>query len=308
MRLGSGTVSHPPVRRLAERRTFRASAALLCLLIVLGVAGSAAADTAGKNGAGADSAPQQDAVQSAVGSDQIQHEKPGPNAGQQSPYGTSDSGGDSGGAGGDQQRTRDSLQQSESDPEIQHDRPAEKPQEPTKRWTLHPPDLGWLAYAILGVIAVALILVLVRYLHFRGGSGGAAAAAQKAGPKITAAPRAPAAEPEPERDRTFDEADALAAKGAFTEAVHHLLLIVQARLRPRVENGFQVSLTSREFLRRAKLPGDAATAFATLVAAVEISLFGMQAANAAVYQHCRDQSRRVLDGAATASSAVTAEA
>jgi hypothetical protein len=109
-----------------------------------------------------------------------------------------------------------------------------------------------------------------------------------------------AAAPEPERDRTFDEVDALAESGAFTEAVHRLLLLVQERLRSRIEHGLQVSLTSREILRRARLQGDGATAFATLVAAVEISLFGMRAANAATYALCRENSRRVLAAATEA--------
>ena len=101
-----------------------------------------------------------------------------------------------------------------------------------------------------------------------------------------------------ERDYTFDEVDQLAAQGAFGEAIHRLLLLVQERLRSRIEHGFQSSLTSREILRRARLAGEAKTAFASLVAAVEITLFGQQAANLATYQLCRDSSRRVLEAAA----------
>ena len=58
----------------------------------------------------------------------------------------------------------------------------------------------------------------------------------------------------------------------FGEAIHRLLLLVQERLRSKLEHGFQTSLTSREILRRARLTGDAKTAFASLVAAVEITL------------------------------------
>ena len=65
-----------------------------------------------------------------------------------------------------------------------------------------------------------------------------------------------------------------------------------------IEHGFQSSLTSREILRRAQLPGEAKTAFGGLVAAVEITLFGQQVANLATYQLCRENSRRVLTAAA----------
>src|SRR5581483_2743052 len=139
-----------------------------------------------------------------------------------------------------------------------------------------------------------LLILAARYIGFRYG--------------LNAADRdRPAAQPgtstyalatdEAERDHTFDEVDALAAQGAFGEAIHRLLLLVQERLRSRIENGFQTSLTSREILRRAKLPSDAKTAFGSLVAAVEITLFGQQAANLATYQLCRESSRRVLAAA-----------
>ena len=76
-----------------------------------------------------------------------------------------------------------------------------------------------------------------------------------------------------------------------------VLSLVQERLRSRLEHGFQSSLTSREILRRARLPGEAQTAFAGLVAAVEITLFGQHAANLATYELCRENSRRVLAAA-----------
>jgi hypothetical protein len=97
-----------------------------------------------------------------------------------------------------------------------------------------------------------------------------------------------------EHDPTFDEVDALAASGAFAEAIHRLLLLVQARLRPRLESGMQPSLTSREILRRATLPAEAKTALSRLVGAVELTLFGLQAANAAIYADCREDCRQVL--------------
>jgi hypothetical protein len=211
--------------------------------------------------------PQQ-AIESAVDSDQIQRDRPLA------------------------ERAQQSLKSVERDPDIQHSPPESKPEEPAPApfglW-----NLGWLPYVILAVIGIGLAALLLRYAGRRFAARKGAEA--KTPPIATSRPLAA---PEPERDRTFDEVDALAEAGAFTEAVHRLLLLVQQRLRGRVEHGLQVSLTSREILRRAKLPQDAATAFATLVAAVEVSLFGMRAANAATYALCRENSRRVLAAAA----------
>ena len=189
-------------------------------------------------------------------------------------------------------RVRKAIDEVKQDSSIQHDPPLPQPLPQPPRFTpWHLPP--WLPYAILGVIGVALAVVLLRYAGRRiaGRKGAAAPAAPIATTRILT----PTAEAE--RDHTFDEIDALAQSGAFTEAVHRLLLLVQERLRSRIEHGIQVSLTSREILRRARLPQDAATAFATLVAAVEVSLFGMRAANAATYALCREHCRRVLQAA-----------
>lgn len=209
----------------------------------------------------------QQAVESAVESDQIQRNRPLA------------------------ERARDSIGEIEKQPDIQHSPPVPQPEEPPpSRLSL---DLSWLPYIILAVIAVALVFVLARYAGHRFAARNTAAA-KAAAPVATSSVLAAA---EPERDRTFDEVDALAESGAFTEAVHRLLLLVQERLRSRIEHGIQASLTSREILRRARLSQEGSTAFATLVAAVEISLFGMRAANAATYALCRENSRRVLAAA-----------
>jgi hypothetical protein len=230
----------------------------------------------------------QDAVESAVDSDQIQRDRPLPERDAKS------GGAQSGDAQSREDRARKSIDEIEKQPDIQHNPPEPRPPEPPPSRTLDM-DLSWLPYAILGVIGIALAYVLLRYVGQR--FAGRQSAAAKAAPVAAAASHVVAA-PEAERDHTFDEVDALAASGAFTEAVHRLLLLVQERLRGRIEHGIQASLTSREILRRAKLPQEAATAFATLVAAVEVSLFGMRAANAATYALCREHSRHVLAAAA----------
>ena len=218
--------------------------------------------------------PQQ-AVESSVDSDQIQRNAPLPDEAARKEA---------------QQRARDSIGEVEQQPDIQHDPPVPRADPP--RRSTGPIDLGWLPYVILGVVGVGIVFLLLRYAsqRFTARKGADAKVTQQ----TTTTSVLPSAPLEPERDRTFDEIDALAESGAFTEAVHRLLLLVQERLRGRIEHGFQASLTSREILRRAKLPQDAATAFATLVAAVEVSLFGMRAANAATYALCREHSRRVL--------------
>jgi hypothetical protein len=192
------------------------------------------------------------------------------------------------------EQVRQELGKVEQQPEIQKDRPKTAPTPDRRTFTQF--NLPWLPYVIIGAVGIGLLFLLARFLSQRAGSQSKDAVAKPA----LAAQAGTALEPAPtEIDRTFDEIDALAKAGAFTEAVHRLLLLVQSRLRRRLESGMQPSLTSREILRRAKLPGEAATAFGTLVAAVEISHFGMQSANAATYALCREQCRQVL--------AVTAE-
>jgi hypothetical protein len=205
------------------------------------------------------------AVESAVSGDQIQREAP----------------------------IRKSIAEAET-PDIQRSPPAGKPEPAPIRLPMHL-ALGWLPYAILGLIGIGLLYLVARYVQYRAGLN----AADRDRPAEDAAGTATYAldRDAEERDHTFDEVDALAAQGAFAEAIHRLLLLVQERLRSRLEHGFQSSLTSREILRRARLPGEAQTAFAGLVAAVEITLFGQHAANLATYELCRENSRRVLAAA-----------
>jgi hypothetical protein len=235
----------------------------------------------------AGAADAQQAVESAVGSDQIQRDVPNePESAERRAAREAEEQA--------RDRARNSVGEVGKDPDIQHDQPAPPPDEVTTPRSMGPIDLSWLPYLILGVIGIALAYVLLRYVGNRYATRKGAAAKAK---PLTAASGPERAAAEPERDRTFDEVDALAQSGAFTEAVHRLLLLVQERLRSRIEHGLQASLTSREILRRARLPQEAATSFATLVAAVEVSLFGMRSANAATYALCREQSQRVLAAA-----------
>jgi hypothetical protein len=233
--------------------------AALCIALILGcgIGQSRADDT-------------QNAVQSAVDSDQIQRRAPLPD------------------------EMRKSVQEAERQPDIQRNPPETKPVEVPDRPVARV-DLGWLPYLIIGAIVLGLLFLIARHVTFRAGLR----AADRDRPRAKGTTSyGLALDGDAARDHTFDEVDALAAQGAFSEAIHRLLLLVQERLRSRIEHGLQASLTSREILRRAKLPSEASTAFAGLVAAVEITLFGRQVANRATYQLCREHSQRVLSAAA----------
>ncbi|HEY4164538.1 MAG TPA: hypothetical protein VGM59_15835 [Dongiaceae bacterium] len=191
-----------------------------------------------------------------------------------------------------QKEIQKQIEAVESDPDIQKDRPDPKPPKPRESYRIHFPP--WLPYVILGAAGLGLLFLITRLaLQYRRPQTDI-----KAEAPLAASPGTALASGPKEHDPSFDEIDALANAGAFAEAVHRLLLLVQSRLRPRLESGMQPSLTSREILRRAKLTGEATTAFGRLVGAVELTLFGMQKANAAIYASCREDCRVVLEAAA----------
>lgn len=224
-------------------------------------------------GASADDAKR--AIDASVDEDQIQRDAPLANGAETSP-----------------DRTRKSL--SQSDPDIQREPPERQDDVPQLPAPAAPLDLSWLPFTILAVIGAALLGLLARYVTSRFGLN--KVETDRPAEKATTISYALEAR-EPERDHIFDEVDALAEEGAFAEAIHRLLLLVQERLRGKIEHGVQASLTSREILHRANLPHEAASAFAGLVAAVEITLFGRQSADLATYRQCRENSQRILSAA-----------
>jgi len=83
------------------------------------------------------------------------------------------------------------------------------------------------------------------------------------------------------------EADALAARGLFAEAVHHLLfrsIEDIARRRPQL---VRPALTSRELSAAAAVPRQARDLFAGIARTVEKSLFGGRAVSAADWRSAR---------------------
>jgi hypothetical protein len=83
------------------------------------------------------------------------------------------------------------------------------------------------------------------------------------------------------------QADELAARGFFVEAMHLLLLHSLGEIRRRLKLEFADSLTSREILRRARLPDDVTATLRGIVTRVELSYFGGYPASQPDYESCR---------------------
>jgi Domain of unknown function (DUF4129) len=90
-------------------------------------------------------------------------------------------------------------------------------------------------------------------------------------------------------DRPLGDADELARRGLFAEAIHTLLLRTLQELVRSAAVRVAPAMTSREILGRVPLLADARTAFAGLITTVEITHFGDEPANAADYERCRQQ-------------------
>lgn len=90
-------------------------------------------------------------------------------------------------------------------------------------------------------------------------------------------------------DRPLGDAEELARRGAFAEAIHTLLLRTLQELARSAAVRVGPATTSREVLARVPLLADARTALAGLITAVEITHFGAEPASVADYERCRDQ-------------------
>src|SRR5512140_1085354 len=90
-------------------------------------------------------------------------------------------------------------------------------------------------------------------------------------------------------DRPLEDADELARRGLFAEAIHTLLLRTLQELVRSAAVRVAPAMTSREILARVPLLADARSALADLITAVEITHFGDEPANAADYDRCRRQ-------------------
>lgn len=84
------------------------------------------------------------------------------------------------------------------------------------------------------------------------------------------------------------EADRLAARGAFAEAVHLILIHSLRRLEAGGTAVLGASLTAREIISRAGLQEQARRWFSYIVGASELVHFGGRSADASAYAKCRD--------------------
>jgi hypothetical protein len=99
--------------------------------------------------------------------------------------------------------------------------------------------------------------------------------------------------PSPKAARLLlQDADALAAQGRFTEAVHLLLLRSIQDIEERNPNLLKPALTSREIGALDQLPGAVRPAFAYMARVVESALFGNRDAGASDFAQCREAYER----------------
>ena len=84
------------------------------------------------------------------------------------------------------------------------------------------------------------------------------------------------------------EADALAAKGAYAEAAHLVLLRSVEQIDARRPHMVRPALTSRDIAGVDGLPGDVARAFKLIAGVVETGLFAARPVGAEVWARCRE--------------------
>jgi len=145
----------------------------------------------------------------------------------------------------------------------------------------HGTGIKWTLWVVGGAIVLMILVSLVRqYWHlFRW--------KRKEKPKQEWPPEQEWRPTVAQARQLLSEADALAAQGRYSEAVHLLLLrsIEDIELhRPRLLRRAQ---TSREIGRLDALPLAARPAFAGIVRAVERSRFAGEAVDAAAFARCR---------------------
>jgi hypothetical protein len=140
-----------------------------------------------------------------------------------------------------------------------------------------------LSYILWGgiIFAVALLLFwMAMELLKYGGDDAAIAAGDVASP---AAPDLSVIE------RPLGDAEELARRGEYREAIHTLLLRTLQELARTASVRVAPAMTSREILGRVPLLADARDALAGLITAVEVTHFGGDEASEADYIRCRAQ-------------------
>jgi hypothetical protein len=139
-----------------------------------------------------------------------------------------------------------------------------------------------LSYILWGgiIFAVALLLFWMATELLKYGGDDAAIAQAEASP---AAPDLSVIE------RPLGDAEELARRGEYREAIHTLLLRTLHELARTASVRVAPAMTSREILGRVPLLADARDALAGLITAVELTHFGGDEASEADYIRCRAQ-------------------
>lgn len=96
-------------------------------------------------------------------------------------------------------------------------------------------------------------------------------------------------------DKAQGEADELASRGSFAEAMHVLLLQSVTELRRRLDVSIAASLTSREILHRIGLFPEGRAMFADIIHRVEISYFGAYQPDQEDYLACRHSFKKLTE-------------
>lgn len=135
-------------------------------------------------------------------------------------------------------------------------------------------------FVILAAIALVIFIVREMLPYVRARRQRKAEAEGFFTPDEEGAERPPGAD-------LLDEADRLAARGAFAEAIHLLLLYSLRKLETRLQSGLKRSLTGREIIRRANLPKRMRDLLSVLVRASELGHFGGREADETEYKKCR---------------------
>jgi len=137
-----------------------------------------------------------------------------------------------------------------------------------------PPGVFWIAAAGFGAALAYILLEFVPGWRSRDDEGwGMVGAGAVLGGQSASA--------------SLAMADGLAEDGRFVEAMHILLLHCLDEMKRRLRLDIADSLTSREIVRRARLPEQATTALRGIVTRVESSYFGDHPATRPDYESCR---------------------
>lgn len=172
------------------------------------------------------------------------------------------------------------------DLDLQTRMPVDEPPAPEAHWSnfhWHIPGsvATWVLY---GALAVGFVFVL---LALRGTLPSLSRRSRLKGRQRDKAVLLPNDDALERMSHAGDDAEELARRGLFAEAMHILLLRSVAELRKRLEVTIADSLTSREILQRLALPDTGRRALADLISRVELVHFGKRAAGRDDYGACR---------------------